>query len=934
MDEVPTQSMNCTVPQMCKSCLVLLVANLAEPYWTSVDCDAKLATGALLCSLERKHEKKALQDCLERSNSRPLIFTCNVSHIQQSEKCFNFLWVNLKFSGLQKCNNNFSAFIEVFGAVAASKVPHIITPRPRIKFTQIVRSFNFFEYGTTFINDSSAKGFCILSERTHRYTGKSMKNLFDCGENTFISIQSLCDKKYDCPGKKYELDFKCEINEKMKKKLNNFFAQKNDSGLCLPIFNTSDSGLCVPYHFTEDKPVKTSQSEKFECLNRQWIFEEFVNDLVADCLPSGQDEPLLKFVTENKAFDFCEHKYQIPCRDGHSMCFNVSDICKYSLDKHGHLLSCRTGEHLQKCRLFECGILFKCISFYCISWKNICDGQWDCPEGADEFHVHHCGRARKCKNLFKCRNSNTCVAVADVCDSKLDCPEMDDEDSCLLLSHKCPPFCNCLAHAIMCTNSSHIQHELKAVFKFKIVHLLSCIVASLHNYKLRNVIVLSIQNAQLETVCVNSLFASTNKQVNFAGNLINQLDAGCFKKANKAVSLYLNENKLTDLKMNVFEGLLQLRTLNISNNPLVLLEGKTSSVLPVLSLISLLSIVDLQIADNVFQDSKLEMLQSSSYLFCCLLPSGSLCLLEIPWFVGCSDIIPSAGNTIAFYVFSCAILVTNIVFLVFQRGSQTTNEKTSASNHIEAAVSISDGFSTLPLFCLWIADITYSQNYILQETVWKRSFPCLFTHCSSLFFHLLSPTLLCLMSYSRFSVVKYPMESSFKVTKTVRNRLLSVYLACVTVSMLMTFLTWLVDVHLLENEMPLSLCSPFLDPAKKAITVQIFTWMIAILDWCSLLFILVTYIKLYTAFEESKANVSASSSKQQSSTPLLVQLSVIFVTNVVCWITNSIIFLCGLYLSQYPMELMTWTVVSIVPLNSLVNPLVFIFTTTRKLLRK
>ena len=62
----------------------------------------------------------------------------------------------------------------------------------------------------------------------------------------------------------------------------------------------------------------------------------------------------------------CKHTDQIPCVEGHSVCYNITDIFVYRLNKYHQLVPCRQGEHLQNCEEFECNNMFKCPNFYCI----------------------------------------------------------------------------------------------------------------------------------------------------------------------------------------------------------------------------------------------------------------------------------------------------------------------------------------------------------------------------------------------------------------------------------------------------------------------------------------------------------------------------------------------------------------------------------------
>ena len=162
-----------------------------------------------------------------------------------------------------------------------------------------------------------------------------------------------------------------------------------------------------------------------------------------------------------------------PINDFSSLFYEISDICSYKLDKHGHLVPCKKGEHLQNCEMFECNMMLKCPNFYCIPWGYICYGKWDCPSGYDESILHQC-RNRTCINMFKCKLSSICLHLGDVCNGFVDCPHEDDEFSCLLKFVICPSVCQCLGFAIRCYYTHFSEHNMPVYFPYSFVTILNC----------------------------------------------------------------------------------------------------------------------------------------------------------------------------------------------------------------------------------------------------------------------------------------------------------------------------------------------------------------------------------------------------------------------------------------------------------------------------
>ena len=47
-------------------------------------------------------------------------------------------------------------------------------------------------------------------------------------------------------------------------------------------------------------------------------------------------------------------------------------------------------------------------------------------------------------------------------------------------------------------------------------------------------------------------------------------------------------------------------------------------------------------------------------------------------------------------------------------------------------------------------------------------------------------------------------------------------------------------------------------------------------------------------------------------------------SNILCWFPTNAIYLSAMYLSTYPISLVIWTTVIIMPINSVINPCVFL----------
>ena len=190
------------------------------------------------------------------------------------------------------------------------------------------------------------------------------------------------------------------------------------------------------------------------------------------------------------------------CLQQHSVCDNIQDMsyerhhCKTkrarlayyqklnnninSLTRENTIFqSCtfQTGEHDSHmphtfkrsiCDTIKCPFMFKCEHSYCILLEKVCDGEIDCPYGADELSCE----AVSCPGMLKCRGEKRCLPDHLICNNEVDCIYSTDDE---LYCQSCPEECVCLGHSLICTDIPPIQFVIlyKAItLKFNLSTLL------------------------------------------------------------------------------------------------------------------------------------------------------------------------------------------------------------------------------------------------------------------------------------------------------------------------------------------------------------------------------------------------------------------------------------------------------------------------------
>ena len=252
------------------------------------------------------------------------------------------------------------------------------------------------------------------------------------------------------------------------------------------------------------------------------------------------------------------------------VCYNISPICLCKFNEYKHLIPCRSGEHLQNCRNFECNMKNNCLSYYCIPWSYVCDGQWDCPHASDEKDY---SESNTCPNLFKCKGHMICIHLVDICNSKIECPKGDDELFCSLQMIICLLVCDCLTFTIRCYGIKRHALNIKYNIPYYVVHfeetdkLLGLEMLQFVHYPVS----ITIIRSMLDRLCNIIPTVDYVLVVDAGFNKLKVIETDCFEQALNLKVLKLNVNRISTIKLKGFYNLTALTLLDLSYNALPLL---------------------------------------------------------------------------------------------------------------------------------------------------------------------------------------------------------------------------------------------------------------------------------------------------------------------------------------------------------------------------
>ena len=205
---------------------------------------------------------------------------------------------------------------------------------------------------------------------------------------------------------------------------------------------------------------------------------------------------------------------------------------------------CRNGKHLQDCENAHCSAMMKCPNSYCVPYRYVCDGKWDCWNGYDELNCEV-----TCQKLFKCKLSSTCILFENVCDNIIDCPLKEDESLCDIMD--CPHVCVCLNYAIKCHHIPFTIGSINQVFNmmtnFVFISLSKSNIVSGYLDVLKNCIILKANFLDLINpfTCETQKLGTSLKYLSYDFNLIQNISAQAFRCVQDLKQLTFRDNRLT-----------------------------------------------------------------------------------------------------------------------------------------------------------------------------------------------------------------------------------------------------------------------------------------------------------------------------------------------------------------------------------------------------
>ena len=630
-------------------------------------------------------------------------------------------------------------------------------------------------------------------------------------------------------------------------------------------------------------------------------------------------------LTETNHIFSCR-SYKFPCMDSNT-CFDFKDFCLYKLNTENQMIPCKMGDHLDNCAKFECNIFFKCPEYYCIHWSYVCDGKWDCPYGDDEINIGICTGENVCHNMYKCSNVFKCINLGSVCDGQSDCPYDDDEMLCDLKLIQCPVSCRCLIYAITCFSLKFEIFQTNILSLFLKVTISESLIESFNIFeqKLQDLYFIYLPKNKIKTICPLRFF---NKVLllDLQFNRLLQIKKKCFSVSIFLRCLNLNNNNIISLNIYSFYDLHDLKFLNLSGNSLVVLPSKCFYGLLSLKVLHFGKIRFKEIYLGAFSYSNVKIIRTLDYKLSCISTYDTYSTSHLPWYISCSDILPGRLIKTIYVTISLSTISLNFLSILLQVKGMHSNEIFKIN---VIGLNLSDSLCGVYLFIMWLSDQIFQSVHFVNEDLWKSHLLCFVGHGLILWFTISSQIFLISLSAARFLAVVYPLKTRTKTEKKTLYQISLTHIFAMSFSVFLTLVLFFTEKHL-----PTSLCLPFIDPSGLSFFSKFISYINVISQSIISGIISSMHIFLIIHVNKNAGSIEVSKSLKNSNKAVISQLILTSASNILCWFPVNVVYISAMFLSVYPIDLVIWTTVTIMPINSVINPCILSSVKLKQILRK
>ncbi|XP_072017018.1 uncharacterized protein [Amphiura filiformis] len=583
---------------------------------------------------------------------------------------------------------------------------------------------------------------------------------------------------------------------------------------------------------------------------------------------------------------------------------------------------------------------YHCGSGFCVTSGARCNGFIDCY--VNQKDESHCAYVT-CPGSYLCDevpdvNISKCVTMDEVCDGQIGCPGGDDETECD--TKRCPADCKCAYQGNQGTN---LQTDCSEGWSMETITNMS-----------RTTNTLTLTGGRISAVepgLFKGMFALHT--LSLEDNSVDRLEEGVFDGLANLTWLDLSRNNISKLIRHVFRGLPQLKELYLSDIPISTIQTDTFLEITKLEILVLIRqiITDtpIDVEKGGFRGlTSLKKLYVDDRFLCCHFESLKECVVleQQPPLFKCGSLMQKTVLRISMWVLGISALIGNVFVVAVRVREKKTSPTHAKQSFLICNLAVSDCQMGIYMLILASVDLYYGDEYFVYSDQWRSSKLCKFASFVSLLSSEASVFFITLISVDRFICIVFPFgKFKFRGVST-KVATVIIWAIAFVLGLVPTLQAGpqsdfydlsdvCIGLPLITRPSKYSIQSsdlggpdsgrsfdlPVPDKFKPAwyYSIAIFLGI----NLVCFLAIFVCYVAMFITVKMSRKKVKQSQS-QRDDIRIAIKMAAIVGTDFICWMPVIIMgVLSQTGAAVIPLEMYTWSVVFILPINSSLNPYLY-----------
>lgn len=410
----------------------------------------------------------------------------------------------------------------------------------------------------------------------------------------------------------------------------------------------------------------------------------------------------------------------------------------------------------------------------------------------------------------------------------------------------------------------------------------------------------------------------TLKSLDLSFNQITSLQGKSFVCFSDLRTLKAQHNEIASLEDSTFETLCMLQILDLSCNKLMSLGKFTASCNVFLILLNI-TLTDLDFIDHeLFSKVKFKVILTDDFQICCMNSNpDSICTAKPLWPSSCTALLSNMGLKVISWILSFMVVFLNslsairIVVLWYQK------KNLKLYDQYVLLINFCDVTFGLYLLTVSILDAAQGERYVESDKRWRKGVICVSLAVVSLLSVVLEALFLLMISIARYRVVTDPFEKPFGKKVNIIAVVLIPFILATALSVGVYLRKYVEGISGLSS----TLCV-LLGRTDKSLSQKLISILVPV--YLNIFFWVIIFLYFKTVTSERKTTPvldKVAQMKRQKSITVCVILA--GATNALCWIPSSVFFLVSVSVAKFPVQLLSWVTLVVLPLNAVLNPVIF-----------